>query len=238
MIGSVLSADVFARYVRLKGDEVVFVSGSDEHGTPIAVEAIKLGMKSEELAAQKHKEIVKIFKDWNISYDNYTHTHTETHIGFVQDFYKTVQENGYVVENETEGYYCPEDEFFLPDRFIEGSCPSCGFKPARGDQCDCCEKILEPKELIDPYCKICRIKDPNKNTVPVLKKTKHWYMNFPKVQEQIRKFIDDNEIIPPNARQMCLNSIDSGLPVRSITRDLKWGIPAPFEGAEDKTINV
>ncbi|MCP4760998.1 MAG: methionine--tRNA ligase, partial [archaeon] len=242
MIGSVLSSDVFARYLRLKGDEVVFVSGSDAHGTPIAVAAIKEGMESEELATIKHKEIIKIFEDWNISYDNYTTTHNPTHIKFVQEFYKKVQENGFVKIKENEAYYCPECDFFLPDRFIEGTCPHCNTPGARGDQCDfsSCGKVLEPEQLIDPYCNICKIRKREKLTTPIKKTTKHWYMDFPKIQKQIRKFIDDNKIIPPNSRSMCLNSIDKGLPERSITRDLKWGIPAgpAFEGADEKTIYV
>ncbi|MHA1871945.1 MAG: methionine--tRNA ligase [Promethearchaeota archaeon] len=240
MIGSVLSADVFARYLRLKGDDVVFVSGSDEHGTPIAVEAIKQNVDPQELAEKKHKEIVKIFKDWNISYDNYTHTHNPTHIKFVQDFYLQVQKNGYVSEEETEAYYCPVDDFFLPDRFIEGTCPYCGMPGARGDQCDNpeCGRVLEPDQLIDPHCKICLLKDEKRLTTPIKKKTKHWYFEFPLVEEKIHKFIENNNIIPPNAKQMTLNACKQGLPKRAITRDLKWGIPAPFKGAENKTIYV
>jgi methionyl-tRNA synthetase len=240
MIGSVLSADVFARYLRLKGDEVVFVSGSDEHGTPIAVEAIKQGIEPEALANKKHAEIVKIFKDWNISYDNYTHTHTPTHIKFTQEFYLQVQKNGYISEKRNDAYFCPEDKFFLPDRFIEGTCPYCNKPGARGDQCDnpACGKVLEPEQLIDPHCKICLIKPEHKLTVPIKKSTKHWYLEFPKVQDQIVKFIDDNKIIPQNARSMCLNSCEKGLPERAITRDLKWGIPAPFKDSEGKSIYV
>lgn len=240
LIGSILSADVFARYLRLKGDEVVFVSGSDEHGTPIAVEAIKQNIDPETLAAKKHADISKLFKDWNISYDNYTHTHNPTHIKFIQDFYLTVQKHGYVTEHENEEYYCPEDKFFLPDRFITGICPYCGQPGARGDQCDnpACGRVLEPDQLKEPQCKICLLKTPQKITTPVKKKTRHWYMDFPKVQDKIKKFIDHNNIIPPNARTMCLFSIENGLPERAITRDLKWGIPAPFEGADEKTIYV
>ncbi|MHA1729930.1 MAG: methionine--tRNA ligase, partial [Promethearchaeota archaeon] len=178
----------------------------------------------------------------NISYDNYTHTHNPTHIKFVQEFYSNIQKNGFVVEKEHEAYYCPEDNFFLPDRFIEGTCPYCNEPGARGDQCDnpACGKVLEPEQLIDPHCKICMLKDENKITVPIKKKTKHWYLDFPKIQEKIKDFINKNKIIPPNSRTMCLNSIEKGIPQRSITRDLKWGIPAgpAFKGAEEKTIYV
>ncbi len=133
IIGSVLSGDVFARYLRLqKNTEVLYVSGSDMHGTPIAVDAIKKGISSEELSSSLHEAILRIFNDWNLYYDNYTQTHNPTHIKFIQDFYLEVQKNGYIVEDEIEGYYCPEDDFFLPDRFIEGTCPHCGKSGARG----------------------------------------------------------------------------------------------------------
>ncbi len=235
----VLSGDVFARYLRLrKNTEVIYVSGSDMHGTPIAVDAIKLGITSEELAHAKHQEIVKIFSDWDLRYDNYTQTHNPTHIKFVQNLYLEIQKNGYIVEEDNEGYYCPEDEFFLPDRFIEGTCPHCGEPGARGDQCDNpkCGRVLEADELIDPQCKICLIK--NKHTTPIRKKTKHWYLDLPQLEDQLRNFIKNNKYINPNAKTLVLNSIKEGLPKRAITRDLKWGIPAPFKGAEKKTIYV
>ena len=231
MIGSVLSADIFARYLRLKGDEVVFVSGSDSHGTPVAVAAKKQNVAVEELATRNHEITKNLFKEWKISYDNYTITHNPTHIKFVQEFYLDVQKNGYILEKEIESLYCEKDNLFLPDRFVEGICPHCGFEDARGDQCDNCQKLLTPLELKKPRCVIC-------NNTPEIKQTKHWYLNFPKLQDRLKKLIEDNKIIPQNAKQMCLNSIAEGLPERAITRDLEWGIPAPFKGASDKTIYV
>lgn len=233
MIGSVLSADVFARYLRLKGHEVVFVSGSDAHGTPVAVAAKNQGIPAKDLAMKNHEFISQLFKDWKISYDNYTHTHNPTHIKFVQDFYLEVQENGYIFEKEIESLYCENDELFLPDRFVEGICPHCGVAGARGDQCDNpeCGKLLTPLELKQPQCAIC-------GNTPIIKKTKHWYMDFPKIEQKLTNLIKNNSIIPSNARTMCLNSINEGLPERAITRDLEWGIPAPFKGAADKSIYV
>ena len=231
MIGSVLSADVFARFLRLKGDDVVFVSGSDAHGTPVAVAAKKQNIPAEELAMKNHKIIKKLFEQWNISYDNYTHTHNPTHIEFVQDFYLDVQKNGYVFEKEIESPYCDHDKLYLPDRFVEGICPHCKEDRARGDQCDNCQKLLTPLELIEPKCAIC-------GKTPEIRKTKHWYMDFPKLQERLAELIKKNQNIPPNARQVCLNSISEGLPERAITRDLEWGIPAKFKGADEKTIYV
>lgn len=231
LIGSVLSADVFARYLRLKGDEVVFVSGSDMHGTPVAVAAKKQGIDTKELAMKNHALIKNLFKSWQISYDNYTQTHNPVHINFVQNLLRDVQKNGYIFEKEIKSLYCANDDLFLPDRFVEGICPHCGYEDARGDQCDNCQKLLTPLELKEPRCAIC-------GDTPEVKNTKHWYMNFPKLQSKLAELIEGNEIIPQNACQVCLNSIKEGLPERAITRDLEWGIPAPFEGAENKTVYV
>ena len=231
MIGSVLSADVFARFCRLKGDDVVFVSGSDSHGTPVAVAAKQQNIPTKELAIKYHNIIKELFGKWQISYDNYTITHNPTHIDFVQKFYLDVQKNGYVFEKDLEMLYCENDKFFLPDRFVEGVCPHCGDENARGDQCDKCQKLLTPVELKQPRCAIC-------DKTPILRKTKHWYLDFPKLQDRLKDLINQNVIIPQNARKMCLNSIAEGIPERAITRDLEWGIPAPFEGADNKSIYV
>jgi len=231
MIGSVLSSDVFARFCRLKGDEVVFVSGSDSHGTPVAVAAKQQNVPTKDLAIKYHNIIKELFEKWQISYDNYTITHNPTHIEFVQKFYLEVQKNGYVFEKELEMLYCENDNFFLPDRFVEGVCPHCEDENARGDQCDKCQKLLTPLELKKPRCAIC-------DNTPVLRKTKHWYLDLPKLQDQLENLISQNKIIPQNARKMCLNSLAEGIPERAITRDLEWGIPAPFEGADNKSIYV
>ncbi|MHA1240314.1 MAG: methionine--tRNA ligase [Promethearchaeota archaeon] len=231
MIGSTLSADVFARFCRLKGDEVVFVSGTDSHGTPVAVAAKKLKVSAEELAKKNHSKIKKLYEKWNISYDNYTVTYNPTHIDFTRNFYLEVQKNGYVFEKEIESFYCENDNLFLPDRFVEGTCPHCGDENARGDQCDKCQKLLTPLELKKSRCAIC-------SNPPIIRKTKHWYLDLPKLQGRLGDLIKNNVIIPPNARKMCLNSIAEGIPERSITRDLEWGIPAPFKGANEKTIYV
>ncbi len=237
LIGSTLSADVFARFLRLNGEEVVFVSGSDSHGTPISVEIKKLkastgkDISAEELAFKYHNIIKDLHEKWQISFSNYTITHNPTHIEFVKKMYLDIEKNGYVKEKEIESLYCENDNFFLPDRFVEGTCPKCKDEGARGDQCDKCQGILTPLELIEPRCAIC-------GNPPIIKNTKHWYLDLPKLQDQLKQLIDENNIIPSNARNMCLNSIEEGLPERSITRDLEWGIPAPFKGAENKVIYV
>ncbi|MFX1524412.1 MAG: methionine--tRNA ligase [Promethearchaeota archaeon] len=231
LIGSTLSADVFARFLRLKGEEVVFVSGSDSHGTPVSVEAKKLHVPAKDLAFKYHGIIKDLHEKWQISFDNYTITHNPTHIELVKKIYLDIQKNGYILEKEIESLFCENDNLFLPDRFVEGTCPNCKDEEARGDQCDKCQKLLTPLELIKPRCAIC-------GNAPIIKKTKHWYLNLPKLQNKLKKLIEENNIMPDNARQLCLNSIAEGLPERAITRDLEWGIPAPFKGAENKTIYV
>lgn len=231
MIGSVLSADVFARYLRLKGEDVVFVSGSDEHGTPIEVEAIRKKVNPKEYTDKMHKIAVEVFKKWGISFTNYSRTENPVHIKFVQEFYKKVEKKGYIFTKIQEMLYCPHCNRFLPDRFVEGTCPYCGYEKARGDQCDKCGRMLEPTQLINPRCVIC-------GETPIVKETKHWFFNLAAFQDDLRKYIEENKQFPENARNFSLQLIKEGLKPRSLTRDNKWGIPAPFEGAEGKTIYV
>jgi methionyl-tRNA synthetase len=231
LIGSILSADVVARYYRLKGEEVLYVTGSDEHGTPVEVEAVRRNISPKQLADENHKSVVNLFERWGIRFDNYTRTESPVHKEFVQKTYLKIYENGYIFAEEDELPYCSNCERFLPDRFIEGTCPFCDYKNARGDQCEQCGRLLEPTELIDPHCAICKTK-------PILKKSKHWYFDLPKFADPLRRFIDTNERLPENARNFSLNMIKEGLKPRAVTRDNKWGIPAPFPGAENKTIYV
>ena len=227
----VLSTDVAARYYRLKGEDVVMVSGSDEHGTPTEVEAVKAGISPKQLTDKNHAKIVELFKKWGFSYDNYTRTENPVHKEFVQKHLMRIYENGYIFTKETEMPYCEKCKRFLPDRFVEGKCPYCGYQPARGDQCDSCGRLLEPTFLLEPYCVICGSK-------PVIKKTKHWYLDLSQFAKELEDYIKNNRQLPANARNFSLNWIREGLKPRAITRDVKWGIPAPFPEAEDKTIYV
>ncbi|MEM0057945.1 MAG: methionine--tRNA ligase [Candidatus Bathyarchaeia archaeon] len=231
LVGSVLSADVVARYYRLKGEEVVMVSGSDEHGTPIEVEAIRLGVKPKDLTDKNHARVAELFKRWGISFDNYTRTESPVHKEFVQQHLMKIYNNGYIFTQETEMLYCERCQRFLPDRFVEGKCPHCGHVPARGDQCDACGRLLEPTTLIEPYCVICKGK-------PVVRKTKHWYFDLAKFSDKLAEYISENKQLPANAKNFSLNLIKEGLKPRAVTRDVSWGIPAPFPGAEGKTIYV
>jgi methionyl-tRNA synthetase len=231
LVGSVLSADVVARYYRLKGEEVVMVSGSDEHGTPIEVEAIRLGVSPKNLTDRNHARVVSLFKDWGISFDNYTRTENPVHKEFVQNHLMKIFNNGYISVQETTMLYCENCRRFLPDRFVEGKCPYCGNESARGDQCDSCGRLLEPTILLEPYCVICKSK-------PVTKTTKHWYFDLSKFSEKLSDYLKSNEQMPTTTKNFSLNLIKEGLKPRAVTRDVGWGIPAPFPGAEGKTIYV
>jgi len=232
LIGSILSADVFARYARIKygKENVIFVSGSDEHGTPIEVEAKKRNVSPKELTDQAHEYDKKLFLEtWKISYDNYTRTESETHKEFVQQFLLKLQK--YIKVEEDEIPYCEYDKLYLPDRFVKGTCPYCGFEDARGDQCDNCGRLLTPKMLINPKCVLC-------GRTPVFKETKHWFFDLSVFNKEIEEWIKNSETMPENVKAVALSWVKEGLRPRSITRDNAWGIPAPFEGAEGKTIYV
>jgi methionyl-tRNA synthetase len=231
IVSSILSADVVARYYRLKGDDVVYVTGSDEHGTPIEVEAVRLKIPPKQLTDRNHAKVVDLFEKWGIAFSNYTRTENPIHKKFVRDFLMKIYENGYIFTQESEQLYCPEDDRFLPDRFVEGTCPYCGYTNARGDQCDSCGSLLEPTNLLGPRCAIC-------GSTPIKEKRKHWYFDLPKLSEKLEVYIENNEHLPDNARNFSLNLLKEGLKPRPVTRDNKWGIPSPFPGSEEKTIYV
>ena len=231
IVSSILSADVVARYYRLKGDDVVYVTGSDEHGTPIEIEAVRLKIPPKQLTDRNHANVVDLFERWGIAFSNYTRTENPVHKEFVRNFLLKIYENGYIFTQETEQLYCPKCDRFLPDRFVEGTCPHCGYASARGDQCDSCGNLLEPINLLQPRCAIC-------NSAPIKERRKHWYFDLPKLSEKLRDYIQNNEQLPDNARNFTLNILKDGLKPRPVTRDNKWGIPSPFPGSEDKTIYV
>jgi methionyl-tRNA synthetase len=231
LIGSLLSADIFTRYLRLKGEEVIFVSGSDEHGTPIEAKAVQENRDPKELTDEVHNKISDVIKRFNIEFDNYTRTHNDIHIRFVQDFYKKIFENGYIFTKEEEVLYCSKDKLYLPDRFVIGKCPYCDYDAAKGDQCEACGRLLNPIELIGPRCIICGEK-------PVIKKSVHYYFDLPRFSDRLLKWLSKSTTLTENAKQFSINMIKDGLKPRSITRNNKWGIPAPFPEAGGLTIYV
>ena len=223
-----LWGDVITRYHKLRKHDVIYVSGSDAHGTPIVVAAEKEGLTPEGLAFKYHNQILHLLDEWNIEFDRYTITSNPTHISFVQNFHRKIHENGYFNLKETEQFYCDHDKRFLPDRFVEGKCPKCGHEGARGDQCTNpeCEMILKPTELINPYCITCKRE-------PILKKTSNWYFDLPAFSDELLDLLTNNPHIPSFAKQKLLSMIDEGLKERPISRDLTWGIPiSPIFGEE------
>ncbi len=230
LVGSILSADVFIRFLRIMGEDAVAVSGSDEHGTPVEVEARKRGIEPKELTDKMHAYVKSLFEKYLISFDNYTRTHNPVHIEFVRDHFMKIFNNGYIFTEELIMPYCPKDKIFLPDRFVTGKCPYCGYDGARGDQCDACGKLLDPPDLVNPRCSLC-------GTRPTWKKTKHWFFDLPKAAEGLKEWIEKSTL-PDNVKNFSLRWLEEGLTPRAVTRDNKWGIPAPFPGAEDKTIYV
>ncbi len=226
-----LSADVYARYLRLKGEEVIAVTGSDEHGTPIEVEAIKKGISPRQLTDGIHKQICELLEAYNVRLDNYTRTESPVHVRFTQELYRKVYQNGYVYTQNVSLPYCEKDQRFLPDRFVEGTCPRCGYEEARGDQCDSCGRVLDPLELTNPRCVFC-------GSTPNVKTSTHWFFDLPKFRDRLLTLVQNNRQLPENARNFSLRWLEEGLKPRALTRDNKWGIPAPFPGAEGKTIYV
>jgi methionyl-tRNA synthetase (EC 6.1.1.10) len=226
-----ISADVYSRYLRLRGHEVISVTGSDEHGTPIELEARRKGVSPRELTDAVHARDVELFREYGIEFSNYTRTESPVHKEFVREFMLKLYKNGYIFEQEEVLPYCERDKLFLPDRFVEGTCPYCGYERARGDQCDECGRLLHPTELINPRCALCGAK-------PVFKSTKHWYLDLGRVRDKLLAWLKDNRELQDNVREYSLNWVTQGLKARSATRDTMWGIEAPFPGSEGKTIYV
>lgn len=223
-----ITADYYTRFLKSMGDEAISVSGSDEHGTPIEVEAMKQGKMPVELTNEMHEKVFRLLKQFSVELDNYSRTENEVHKEFVRDFYLRLDQEGYVFKQPTTQLYCEHDKIFLPDRFVIGKCPFCGYEKARGDQCENCGRLLEPTMLIDPKCVLC-------GNTPVKKQTYHWFFDLPRLTEKLKSFAEG---LPENVKFFSINMINEGLKPRSITRDNKWGIRSPFPGSEDKTIYV
>jgi methionyl-tRNA synthetase len=235
IVGAYLPADTFARYHRLAGNHVLMVSGSDEHGTPILVDAERQGISPREFVTRYHNQICEVWKRLGISWDLYTETGTQNHYRIVQDFFLTLYDKGYIFKDTMESPYCPTDRRFLPDRYIEGTCPDCGYPAARGDQCDNCGHTLDPVDLIDPKCRLCG----SKNSKLEIRPTEHFFLDLPKLQEPLMEWLSkDKDHWRPNTIGFAMNWLREGLRPRAITRDLDWGVPIPLDGYEDKRIYV
>ncbi len=235
IVGAYLPADTFARYHRLAGNHVLMVSGSDEHGTPILVDAEREGISPREFVARYNRQINDVWQRLGIAWDLYTETGTENHYRITQDFFLTLYEKGYIFKDTMQSPYCPTDRRFLPDRYIEGTCPNCGYPGARGDQCDNCGHTLDPIDLIDPKCRLCG----SKTSKIEIRPTEHFFLDLPKLQPALEEwFSQGKDHWRPNTMSFVMNWLKEGLRPRAITRDLDWGVPIPIEGYEDKRIYV
>ncbi|MBD3259757.1 methionine--tRNA ligase, partial [Candidatus Woesearchaeota archaeon] len=226
------SADVLARYYRLKNYEVEFVSGSDQHGAAMEFEAKKLGITPQQLVDKNHAIVEKFNKDWGISFTNYSKTTHPAHKQFVTDFYKHVYDKGFIEIRDETLPYCPECEQFLPDRYVTGKCPFCGNDKCVGNQCDECGRVLDPMQLIEPKCSQC-------GTTPKTKETKTGYFLLSKFLDDLKRYVKEKKPLwQPRVVNFTERWFEEGLNDRPITRNLKWGIPCPFPGLEDKSIYV
>jgi methionyl-tRNA synthetase len=230
-IGCYIPADAYVRYHRMLGDEVVYICGTDEHGTPISVAAEQEGISPKALVDKYHDMHLKAFEGIGVRFDNFSGTARPLHYGVSQDFFRKILEKGLIYQKSVLRPYCPNCKRFLPDRYVKGVCPKCGSADERGDQCEKCSAQLEPHELKEPYCVICR------NT-PKMRETSHWFFKLSQMAEPLRVWVEGNRHWPTNARNFALGWIREGLQDRAITRDLNWGIPVPAEGGEGKVLYV
>ncbi len=233
LAGVYVPADIYSRYLRLKGNDVAFVCGSDEHGVAISMKAKKEGVTPKEIIDKYHSIIKKSFADFGISFDNYSRTSAKVHHETASEFFKKMYEQGDFIEEETEQLYDDEAKQFLADRFVIGTCPKCGHEEAYGDQCENCGSSLNATDLINPKSTIT-------GTVPSLKKTKHWFLPLDRYEGFLKKWIleEHKSDWKPNVYGQCKSWIDEGLKPRAVTRDLDWGIPVPVEGGEGKVLYV
>jgi methionyl-tRNA synthetase len=230
VVGFAVPADIYARYHRLRGDDVLMVSGTDEHGTPVMVTADREGVSPREIAERYNRLIREDLRDLGISYDTFTRTTTQNHAWVTTDFFRTLYEHGCLIEKTTLGAFSPTTGNTLPDRYIEGTCPICGYPEARGDQCDNCGNQLDPTDLINPRSII-------DGSTPEFRETKHLFLDLPKFGDRLRPWIESKKSWRPNVRNFSLALVDDLKP-RAMTRDIDWGVPVPVEGYPPETKRI
>ncbi|XP_054707342.1 methionine--tRNA ligase, cytoplasmic-like [Uloborus diversus] len=234
IIGSVLSADVFARYCRIRGYNTLYICGTDEYGTATETKAIELGMTPQEICDKFNKLHTDIYKWFNISFDLFGRTTTSQQTEIAQDIFKKLHAKDLLISETVEQLYCEKCERFLADRFVEGTCPFCAYEDARGDQCDKCGKLINAPELKNSKCKLCK-------TSPHMRASKHLFLNLPKIEPSLKQYLDratSDGHWSNTAKVIAYSWLKDGLKPRCITRDLKWGTPVPLEGFTDKVFYV
>lgn len=232
LAGVYVPADIYARYLRLKDEQVLLIGGSDEHGVPITLRAKKEGVTPQDVVDRFHGIIKKSFEDFGITFDIYSRTTSPTHKQLASDFFRTLYDKGEFIEKTSEQYYDDEAKQFLADRYIMGTCPHCKNEHAYGDQCEACGTSLNPTDLVHPKSVIS-------GSIPVMRETKHWYLPLDKYEPFLRQWIlEEHKEWKPNVYGQCKSWLDMGLQPRAVSRDLDWGIPVPVEGAEGKVLYV
>jgi len=229
--GAYLPADIFVRYSRLAGKDILFMCGTDEYGVPITITADKTGKTPQEIVDHFYSLIKDSFDNFGISFDNFSRTSAPIHTETAQEFFLKLLEKDFLVKRDSEQWFDTDKNMFLPDRYVTGTCPQCGSDDAKGDQCEVCGKWYESVDLIDPVSQLS-------GKTPVLKKTTHWYMRFDKFQDQLSEFLDSRSHWKANVMNYCRGWLKEGLEERAVTRDLDWGVPVPLEEAEGKKIYV
>ena len=232
LAGVYIPSDIYTRYLRLRGRDVISVCGSDEHGVPITIKARKEGVTPQQIVDRYHNMIKKSFEGLGMSFDIYSRTSSETHAETASAFFRKLYDEGKFIEKTSMQYYDEEAQTFLADRYIVGTCPKCGNDRAYGDQCEKCGSTLSPDELIEPHSAVS-------GSVPVKRETKHWYLPLDRYEEFLRKWIlEGHKEWKTNVYGQCKSWLDGGLQPRAVSRDLDWGIPVPVEGAEGKVLYV
>jgi methionyl-tRNA synthetase len=231
LAGAYLPADIYVRYQRLKGRDVIYMCGTDEHGVPVTISAEKKNKTPREIVDQYYKSISKSFKDFGMTFDNFSRTSLPVHHRLAQDFFTKIYEKGLIYPREVEQFYCVRCKRFLPDRYIIGKCPKCGNDGARGDQCESCGHWLEPFELVEPRCLVC-------GESPKKTRTKHWYFKLSQFQDRLSQWIESRKGWKDTVLTFVQGWLREGLEDRPITRDLSWGVPVPLAEAKGKVLYV
>jgi len=229
--GAYLPADIFARYHRLRGNRVLMISGSDEHGTPITLRAEQEGISPAELATRYHNEFLESWQKLGISFDLFTTTDTANHAAVAHEIFLKLLEKGYIYKGSMPQAYCPSCKRSLPDRYVEGTCPHCNYDAARGDQCDNCGHTLNPSDLINVRCRTCA-------STPRFESSEHFFLKLSAFEDQLRNWVSDKDYWRQNVQKFTLGFLEGGLKDRAITRDIEWGVSVPQPGFEKKRIYV
>jgi methionyl-tRNA synthetase len=232
LVGSLLPADVAARALRMEGEEVLFICATDEHGTPAELAAHEAGQDVAAFAAREHSRQRAVYEAFALSFDWFGRTSSGANHDLTQHFYRRLEEAGYIEEKGVRQFYSLDDERFLPDRYVTGTCPHCGYERARGDQCENCTRVLDPTDLIRPHSTI------SGSERLELRESRHLFLNLDPLSERLRSWIQEHPDWPRLTTSVALKWLDEGLRPRAITRDLRWGVPVPREGFEDKVFYV